>query len=155
MSEADPNADQSTPEDSEVSVTVTDADAYSQTRRLRSLHDARDQIREVRREAYERVDVGGSTWKFFQEEQRNAHVAAAVVDYLLEADPILRRVNADPDGPGKYASLYSYLQDNLNPHGDPPPIEVSLEAYHTCTVALAEHGVGVATDTDDEDTWQI
>jgi hypothetical protein len=153
MSETDPDTDQSTPEDSEVAVTVTDADAYSQTRRLRSLHDARDRIRRTRRTASEAVDRTGD-YKGFDERDRDAHVAAAVVDFLLEADPILRRVDADPDGPGHYNGLDTYLSANLNPHADPPPLEVSLEAYRICTYTLAEHGVGLEVD-DAEDTWQI
>jgi hypothetical protein len=76
---------------------VTDPEDFNAQRRLRQIHDARERFPEVRREARERYNPSNPRNSDLDKEAYFERVAQALVDYLVEIEPIAKRGATDPD----------------------------------------------------------
>lgn len=84
-------------------IEVLDPEQYNQNRRLKDIHDAREEVLKLRRRVTQSEDI----LKKWSEEKRNREFATAVAEYAMQLEPIMERTQ-----PGKEL-LY---EDEVGPY---------------------------------------
>lgn len=147
--------------DAERDLAVSDPEDYLVSRRFRRIMDAREQVSETIRERKDDIVDDPRKSGITQSKYREL-VADAIVEYLIEVEPILRHddlaedvdvwgepVATDPDDesitPKRIVDEGGVVPDG-NGEMVPLPVNVSRAAYRTVNRFLAEIGFGVPVD---------
>lgn len=135
---------------------IKDTDDYNQARRLKTIHQARDDVRKARKN----VTKGRATTA--EHEATHQELAQAVATYGHEVLPLMEQTNWDGDfDDGPVESVYQFIYSMGHPDVltidrdlDYIPTHISMLVYGKINKFVAEIGLGADFD-DDSDEWEV
>lgn len=149
----------------ENSLQVTDPEDFNTQRRLRQLHNAREQFPRIRREAREKYNPANERRSELTEEAYFEKVANALLDYLSEVEPVVISLEEDDERRELWTddpvddrddaddlTLEDILEqagkrENEDEEMVPISEATSRKAYRKANKFLAEVGLGLNLDT--------
>lgn len=156
MSESEPTTDDGEPTTIEAEPhEVLDPEDYNQTRRLKAIYEARNDVRQALK------DVTRGKAPPSEHISTRMNLAHAVAAYGHELRPLMRRADWNHDFGEKVPleDIHEYLDIMGQVHyrkddWDRPPLTISMAAYGILNDFMADVGLGVEFD-DDTDEWEI
>jgi hypothetical protein len=136
-------------------IVVADADEYNQSRRLKSIHKARDDVRE----AYRNVTRGRAPGREHRETREE--LATAVAFYGMELEPLMNEADWDGEidkGPWPDVQTFIATAPLIPPSKEDSwnyiPDQLSMAVFSRLNEFAREAGLGVDLD-DGTDEWEV
>lgn len=143
------------PDDEDATFVVADAEDYNQSRRLKAIHQARDDVRK----AHRNVTMGKEPTHVHHETRKN--LARAVAYYAVELEPLMKEADWDrelPAGPWDTIDVFVATVPKVPPSRDDEwdciPEQWSMTIFSRLNEFAREAGLGVDLE-DSNDEWEV